>query len=374
MKGTGTAFRRVVAVLLVGIGLGAAAGARAFEDDEGCLLCHKYPKMGRVTEDGARRSYYVMPHVFGKTVHRNVPCRDCHSYIKELPHREVKEGVRCDSRCHSIKNPATGKNFSHQPIYEVYRRSTHGRPKLATGLDADKPYCVTCHTNPIYNPDEDQPPRHITDRCVVCHEDRGFVEAWYNHTSRRIREVRRGSAEIVSLCSSCHGDEKLIQRHLEAARRDGRELGRKFEIAAESYQESFHGKVTRYGFTKAANCLDCHADQENYYLSVHEILPSRDPQAPTYPDNRHRICQRCHKYADESYAAIDPHPGDDKVHNPFRYYAEEVYNWIGNIVIVGLVGLALFETIGRWRDGVVWRLRHGSSWWRRSRRNRDRII
>lgn len=38
-----------------------ASPVAAFEDDEGCLLCHKYPKMGRITEDGARRSYYVMP-------------------------------------------------------------------------------------------------------------------------------------------------------------------------------------------------------------------------------------------------------------------------------------------------------------------------
>ena len=58
----------------------------AFEDDEGCLICHKYPMMARVTDDGVLRSYYVMQHVFGRTVHRNVPCRDCHFYIKELPH------------------------------------------------------------------------------------------------------------------------------------------------------------------------------------------------------------------------------------------------------------------------------------------------
>ncbi|MCK5432787.1 MAG: hypothetical protein KAJ03_08585, partial [Gammaproteobacteria bacterium] len=60
---------------------------KGFEDEEGCLMCHKYPKMARVTEEGARRSYYVMPEVFGDTVHRNVECGDCHSYIKQLPHR-----------------------------------------------------------------------------------------------------------------------------------------------------------------------------------------------------------------------------------------------------------------------------------------------
>jgi len=352
----------------------SAGGAWAFEDEEGCLLCHKYPKMGRITDEGVRRSYYVMSDVFSKTVHRRVPCSDCHNYIKQLPHREVTTGVTCDTECHSVKNPATGKNFSHKPIVERYLRSTHGRDKMAQGPDADKPYCVTCHTNPVYNPAELEPPKRITDRCIVCHEKRDFVESWYNHTARRIREVRRSSLEIVALCSSCHGDERLIERHLKAAQEEGRQLGRKFAFAATSYQESFHGKVTRYGFTKAANCLDCHADTGNYYLSVHEIRPSRDPQSPTNAKRKAKTCQRCHIYADENYAAIDPHPTSHRSDNPFRYYAEKTYSIIGNVVFAALVGLAFMETVGRRRDGVVWRLRKGSSWWRRSRRGRDRKL
>jgi len=350
---------------------------QAFVDEEGCLLCHKYPKMGRVTEEGTRRSYYVMPHIFGKTVHRNVPCRDCHNYIKELPHREVKTGVSCDSECHSVKNPATGKNFSHKPISDVYSKSVHGRDKIAKGLDSDKPYCITCHTNPVYNPAEKVVPKRIADRCVVCHEDRDFVESWYNHTSRRIRDIKRSSAEIIALCSSCHGDKKLIERHMKGAAEKGVvSLGKKFPVAVESYNASFHGKVNRYGFNKAANCLDCHADYDNYYLSVHEIRPSRDPLSPVHESKRYQTCQRCHKYANENYATIDPHPTKDLASNPFIYYAEQIYNWIAYVVIVGLIGLAMLETFGRRRDGACWRLKQGSSWWRKSRKRkgRDRIV
>lgn len=350
-----------------------ATNALAFEDEDGCLLCHKYPKMGRMLEDGSVRSFYVMPHIFGKTVHRNVPCRDCHDYINEIPHQPVKTGVTCNSECHSIKNPATGKSFSHQVIYDAYKQSVHGRGKVSEGLDLDKPYCITCHTNPLYNPAEHLPPKHITDRCVVCHGDREFVERWYNHTSRRIREVKRSSEEIVALCTSCHGDEQLIERHLEDAKEHDRPLGRKFKFAAESYEHSFHGKVTRYGYAKAADCLDCHADQKNFFLSVHEIRPSRDPKSPVHMDNRLNTCANCHTYADENYAHIDPHPTSDPEDNPFRHYAEVIYNWVGNVVIVGLIGLALFETFGRFRDGVCWRLRNGSSWRRKVKRGRDRV-
>ena len=348
--------------------------ALAFEDDSGCLLCHKYPKMSRITDEGVKRTYHIMPATFGSTVHRNVPCTDCHSYIKQLPHREVKEGVKCDSECHSIKNPATGKNFSHKTIYDKYRGSVHGRKKIATGLDADKPYCITCHTNPIYNPNEDKLPKNIVDRCVVCHEDRDFVTNWYKHTSRRIREVKRSPSEIVQLCSNCHGDKILVQRHLEAAKKEGRELGRKYAIAVESYDESFHGKVTNYGFTRAANCLDCHAEKQNYYLNVHDIRPSRDPRSPVNPANKLKTCQNCHTRADENYAALDPHPTSNKKLNAFRYYANKIYGWVGDSVLAFLIAMALLETIGRRRDGVCWCLRKGSSWWRHSKKSKDRIV
>ena len=120
-----------------------------------------------------------------------------------------------------------------------------------------------------------------------------------------------------------------------------------------SYNESFHGKVTRYGFQKAANCLDCHVDYDNYYLSVHFIRPSRDPLSPVSAERKVETCKRCHTYANKNYAALDPHPSDDPVESPFRYYAEIIYNWVGNIVIVLLISMALVETIGRRRDGVV---------------------
>ncbi len=347
--------------------------AIAFEDDEGCLICHKYPMMARVTDDGVLRSYYVMPHIFERTVHRNVPCRDCHSYIKELPHKPVETGVTCNSECHSIKNPATGKQFSHKVIYDAYIDSTHGREKITEGHEADKPYCISCHTNPLYNPDESKPPPEILDRCVICHEKPEFAERWYNHTSRRIREVKRSPKEIFELCSSCHENKKMLDKHVRQAEEEGRELGRKFSIAAESYKESFHGKLTRLGFNKTASCLDCHARQKDYFRSVHEIRPSRDPASPTHEKNKLETCQQCHIHADKNYVALDPHPSSKQEDNVFKYYAEMIYNVVAVVVIAMLVGMSIVETIGRRRDGAAWRLVHGSTWRRKSKRGRDRV-
>lgn len=347
--------------------------ANGFEDDDGCLVCHKYPLMGRISEDGVRRSYYVMPHVYKDTVHRNVSCPDCHKEIEQLPHEPITTGVTCDSECHSVINPATGNNFSHKPIVDVYMTSTHGRSKVPEQTDADKPYCIACHTNPIYDPVELKPPREITDRCVVCHEDQEFVENWYKHTSRRIREVKRQPQEILELCTGCHMDQDFISRRMELAASEGRELGRKFPKAVESYEKSFHGKVNHFGLSDAANCLDCHVDNDNYYLFVHNILPSRSVDSPTHPSNRMATCKRCHLYANSNYATIDPHPTGDLEDNPFRYYAEKTYGIIGDFILIALVSLALLETFRRRQEGASWRLRGGSSWNRkRSGQKKDR--
>lgn len=353
---------------------GSGAKTTTFEDDEACLMCHKYIRMARITEEGVFRSYYVPPETFAKTVHRNVPCRDCHSYIKQLPHRKVDEGVRCDKECHSKKNPATGKPFSHKAIYDLYSQSVHARNKKEDGLNADKPYCITCHTNPVYNPMEKEPPREILDRCELCHEKRKFVKQWYFHTSRRVLDVKRTGQEIVEICTRCHANQELVERHKNAADAEGRPIGKKFPIAATSYKNSLHGKVTRYGLTGAATCLDCHADNNEYYKGVHKILPSRNPDSPVSKQNRVKTCQRCHKGADKNYAVVDPHPSFENEYNPILHKGEVAYGIFGNIVVFCLIALSMFETVGRKRDGAGWRLKSGSTWWRRSRRGRERTI
>jgi hypothetical protein len=90
-------------------------------------------------------------------------------------------------------------------------------------------------------------------------------------------------------------------------------------------------------------------------------------------ENRVQTCKQCHVRADENYATLDPHPSSKKEDNVFKHYAEITYTVVGNVVLAMLVGLAAFETWGRLRDGVSWRFRDGSSWWRRTKRDSNRI-
>ena len=339
-------------------------------DDENCLMCHKYRKMGIISPEGVRKYYYVDEPTFMQTVHSRVPCRDCHYFIKQIPHKPVKQGVTCDTKCHVI-NPATGERFSHKPIMDVYKKSVHGRDKRPTGetkeIDNNKPYCIFCHINPVYNPEEREKglPKDIVDRCNVCHENEQFSKHFYMHTARRIRGVGRKPKEVVELCNTCHTNEKMLeeQEQMNEAMLH-KEMGEKFTFAGEAYNESFHAKVLKYGLDEAANCLSCHADSDNFYMSVHDIRNSEDPKSPVHPDNRVETCKKCHYHnkADESFVNVDPHPTARIDDNPFIFYASIIYNIIAYCAFFGLVGLKMLETMGRFRDGVYLFIRNGSSW------------
>jgi len=207
---------------------------------------------------------------------------------------------------------------------------------------------------------------------VVCHEDRDFVVNWYKHTSRRIREVKRSPSEIVALCSNCHSDKALIARHVKAAKEEGRELGRKSPSLSNLMMRVSTARLP-VRFHQGRQLSRLPRQKENYYMNVHDIRASRDPESPVSAKNKVDTCRHCHTHADENYAQLDPHPTSKKDSNAFRYYANIIYAWVGNTVIALLVGMALLETIGRRRDGVGWILRKGSSWWRKSSRDRDRI-
>ena len=98
----------LMAVVLVLFLLGSHVEAA---DKENCLMCHKYSFMGRIDENGKRINYNVDENIYAHSVHRNVPCRDCHTYITKIPHDPVTEEVNCANQCH-IKPPFSNENFS----------------------------------------------------------------------------------------------------------------------------------------------------------------------------------------------------------------------------------------------------------------------
>ncbi|MEJ2170335.1 MAG: hypothetical protein P8X90_32955, partial [Desulfobacterales bacterium] len=63
-----------------------------------CLLCHKYPGLSRIDENGNFRLMYVNEDIFNKSVHAKVKCEGCNPDIQKIPHEPAKK-VDCLTQC-----------------------------------------------------------------------------------------------------------------------------------------------------------------------------------------------------------------------------------------------------------------------------------
>lgn len=320
-------------------------------DKENCLMCHKYKQIGRIDEQGRKRSYYVNENIYANTTHRNVPCRDCHSYIDKLPHDPVTEEVNCANECH-IKPPFSKENFSHKKIIEVYDRSVHGiKEGDSDELKKAKPYCKYCHLNPVYTRvDEERISFDQTlGRCLNCHERKGVTQA-YKHITHRLRsKTSRSPQEIVQLCSkNCHANVPLMEKF---------KVSPESLEAVETYNLSIHGKAVALGSMEAADCVSCHAS-----TAIHDIYKKDEKASTVYKDNRINTCKQCHEDVNERFVQIDVHSGIERHEKPLLYFITLGLTGQFYGAVFSLIGLMLFETYGRRKDGVKWQIKGGTSW------------
>ena len=328
-------------------------------DKENCLMCHKYRQIGRIDEEGRKRSYYVNEYIYANTTHRNVPCRDCHSYIKKLPHDPVAEEVNCANECH-IKPPFSNENFSHKKIIEVYNNSVHGIKKDdAPDQKAAKPYCKYCHLNPLFTKvSEERVASSSLKRCLNCHEEKGVTQA-YKHITHRLRQkTSRSPQEIVQLCSkNCHADVELMT---------GLKVSRESLESVETYNTSIHGKAVALGSHEAADCVSCHATS-----AIHDVYKRDDKRSSVHADNLQATCQQCHEDVNRQFAQVDVHSGIERHEKPLLYFVNKSLGFVFYGSVLSLIGMMLIETVGRKKDGIKWQIRGGTTWRGRSKRDFD---
>ncbi|UCG12267.1 MAG: hypothetical protein JSU72_17490 [Deltaproteobacteria bacterium] len=296
--GLSTVKSLILAVILVALQVAiASAQTDVVTDTENCLFCHRYPNMGRYDKSGNKRIYYVNEKVFASSVHGKLRCKSCHVGLDQIPHSNVKK-VDCSSGCH-IKEPSTGKEFSHSNMVDKFRGSVHG----AVGGDSakrhpeDLPTCKYCHDNPMYRAptgiwgQSDALINEALARCMGCHTSSHWAERFYSHFTHRMRK-RRSQEEIVALCASCHEDQEKMTRHgLES-------IG--------TYKDTFHWTQVQYGVRDAPDCISCHVPVG---YSAHDIRPRSDRISPINVDNRVKTCsnqggvQSCHPGATTQFAS-----------------------------------------------------------------------
>ena len=74
------------------------------------------------------------------------------------------------------------------------------------------------------------------------------------------------------MCSDCHSAHSIQRTDLTDFRLHIMDqCGRCHEEIAESYFDTYHGKVSKLGYLKTAKCYDCHG--------AHDILPVTDPRS-----------------------------------------------------------------------------------------------
>ncbi len=326
-------------------------------DKENCLMCHKYRQIGRIDENGSKKVYYVDENIYANTVHRNVPCRDCHTNITRIPHDPIDNEVNCANECH-IKPPFAKENFSHKKIIDVYNKSVHGlHEEDSEAVKVAKPYCKYCHTNPQFTRVTEGRIKfdETLNRCLNCHERKGVTQA-YKHITHRLRnKTSRTPQGIVQLCAkNCHADLVLMK---------SLKVSKESMEAVETYNESIHGKAVGLGSQKTADCVSCHATS-----SIHDIYKKDEPESTVNEKNLVKTCSQCHENVNERFVKIDVHSAIEEHEKPILYYANKILGIVFYQSVFGLIGLAMFESYGRRKDGISLQIKKGTSWRGRSKR------
>jgi len=348
----------------------AVAGAAAAADTEGkgsgtnlgnatCLSCHgaKKDKIEVPASGGAKRALYPVDSArFGDSVHAQMECITCHAEINDsrAPHSKTAGAKRPDcAQCHldlaqTLSKFKTGaeRHGMRRVVenIEAYKTSRHARPS------EDQPGRPQASCNDCHNVHEFNVPRPgspaaapwrlgVADRCGTCHD--AHLDEWSESVHGKAVKIRHDPKGAN--CADCHSSHRVGPPRSDTVKLAiVASCGNCHEDAYLSYRGTYHGAITALGFTHTAKCVDCHGS--------HDILPSKDENAPTNLDNRLKTCQKCHTpkkglpLATAGFVSFSPHGTTDN----FAAYPQI---WVANKIMVNLlVGTFAFF----WLHTLLW--------------------
>lgn len=332
----------------------AASPAAAGPSNDDCLACH-----GENVDAAA----------FGDSVHGFLSCTDCHASLAEveLPHdvpvakvdcatchgdavESYGKGVHARAReagkgdaaacidCHgkhdirSKDDPASRTYVLNIPktcgachgdrasslgiregdVYDAYVVSVHGRGLIQSGL-AVSAECTDCHGAHDIRPKDDPESlvnkMRVPDTCGKCHQGIEPIYAKSIHGQQLAAGNLRAPA-----CYDCHTAHSISQTQTVQWKLDVlEECGTCHEQSLTTYRDTFHGQVSKLGFTRVATCAACHGS--------HDIRPKADPASRVSGARRQETCNQCHPGTNANFAQYDPHADKhDAERNPFLHY------------------------------------------------------
>ncbi|MFH1625027.1 MAG: cytochrome c3 family protein [Pseudomonadota bacterium] len=237
-------------------------------------------------------------------------------------------------RCHreGQKAAVAYKGVEHQ-IIKNYKMSIHGKGLLESGLMVTAT-CTNCHTShrelPISDPRSTVNPKNIATTCAQCHL--GIFEQFKKsvHSPGTTETDKK-----LPVCNDCHLSHTIERVDLEDFRQGIlSQCGKCHLEVAESYFDTFHGKVSKLGSAKTAKCYDCHG--------AHNILPLSNPDSTLSRKNVVNTCKSCHPNSNRKFVGYLTHATHhDKHKYPFLYYTF----WFMTLLLVGTFGFFGIHTL-----------------------------
>ncbi len=245
----------------------------------------------------------------------NAPtCKECHGTHHVLgKHDPMSRSFPTNvpdlcARCHREGKKAAVRYTGEQhQIIEHYTESIHGKGLLKSGLTVTAT-CTNCHTAhnelPKSDPNSTVNPKNVPQTCGVCHHgiQEQFVKSVHSASVTR-------TGEPLPVCSDCHtahtirrADEDVFKLEIMG------KCGRCHAEIAKTYFDTYHGKVSRLGYTKTAKCYDCHG--------AHDVLKVTDPNSRLSRANVVNTCRKCHADATRRFAGYLTHATH---HDPRKY-------------------------------------------------------
>ncbi len=269
------------------------------------------------------------------TYARNVPdlCARCHAAGKPAAVRVDRSGLIPEGQSHDI--------------VESYLGSIHGRALIDAGLVVTAT-CADCHgahsEAPPTDPSSPVARENIPATCGKCHHG---IEEKFRKSIHFIGEPT--DEHPLPTCEDCHTSHQITRTDVQGFRLKMMvQCGRCHESEAETFFDTFHGKVSRLGHEGAAKCYDCHG--------THNILPPDNPDSTLSRRNVVETCAQCHSGAHRRFAGYLTHATHhDPDKYPFLFWAF----WGMTALLIGTMVFAAAHTGGwlfrLWRSRDEWR-------------------
>jgi cytochrome b subunit of formate dehydrogenase len=267
-------------------------------------------------------------------------CADCHGTHGIQGHLQTHSPTFARNipalcgRCHRTGNKAALRyKGPEKQILESYVESIHGKGLLESGLTVTAT-CIDCHTPhgelPHTDPASSVNRANVAATCAQCH--RGIYELFVNSIhSPTVSKTK----ERLPTCSDCHSAHAISRTDRENFRLQiMSQCGQCHRQLAETYFETYHGKVSKLGYMKTAKCYDCHG--------AHDILPPWDPRSHLSRANIVKTCGQCHPGSNRRFAGYLTHATH---HDPKKYPALFWTFWGMTTLLIGTFAVAGIHTL-----------------------------